>query len=129
MSEDPPMLPEPSGLESPISCLGLPDEIALSLALSPYPPATVGDLLAIARDNRLTEIRGIGPARKRTIEVSLRLAGCDLGDPPGRQFFLRGRPRRRKQDDTAAQDAARLLDQSWNPGRVARLMDPDSSDE
>ena len=93
MSEDPPLIPEPDALESPIACLGLPDEIALSLALSPDPPATVGDLLNLAREDHLTQIKGIGPARKRTIEVSLKLAGCELGEPPGRQFFLRGRPR------------------------------------
>ncbi len=93
MNEDPPMIPELTGLESPIACLGLPDEIALSLAVSPDPPSTVGALLTLARENRLTEISGIGPARKRTIEVSLKLAGCDLGERPGRQFFLRGRPR------------------------------------
>ena len=87
------MTPEPAGLDSSIACLGLPDEIAICLAVAPDPPVTVGALLALAREGRLSSIRGIGPSRKRTIEVSLRLAGCDLGEPPSRQFFLRGRPR------------------------------------
>ena len=86
-------VPEPEGVGSPIASLGLPAEIMLCLAVTPNPPETIGDLLALAREDRLGEVRGIGPARKRTIEVSLRLAGCDLGERPGRQFFLRGRSR------------------------------------
>ena len=81
-----------TGLESPIASLGLPDEISVCLAVAKNPPATIGDLLTLARENRLYDIKGIGPARKRTIETSLRLAGCDLGERLGRQFFLRGRP-------------------------------------
>ncbi len=86
MSEDPP------NTDLGIACLGLPDEISLSLALSPDPPATVGALLALARGRRLTEIKGIGPARRRTIEASLIRAGHDLGDRLGRRSFLPGRP-------------------------------------
>ncbi len=93
MNTIPEAIPEPDGLGCPIAALGLPDEINISLATTPGPPKTIGDLLTLARDGHLTEIKGIGPARKRTIEVSLRLAGCDLGEPSGRQFFLRGRPR------------------------------------
>ena len=93
----------------------------------------MGALLALARDNRLTEIRGIGPARKRTIEVSLRLAGCDLGEPTWPPV-LPPRPTpmifwRRKADEPDAQDAARLLDQMWSPERVARLMRSDDEDD
>ena len=83
--------PPVEGLDSPITALGLPDEIMICLAVTPDPPETIGDLLTLARDERLCDIKGIGPARKRTLEVSLRLAGCDLGERPGRQFFLRGR--------------------------------------
>ena len=79
------------GLVSPISDLGLTDEINIHLATAPGPPRTVRDVLALARDGRLGDIKGIGPARKRTIEVSLRLAGCDLGAPSGPRFFLPGR--------------------------------------
>lgn len=78
------------GLDSPITALRLPDEIILCLAVSPNPPETIEDVLTLTREDRLNEVRGIGPARKRAIEVALRLAGCDLGERPGRQFFLRG---------------------------------------
>ncbi len=87
------MIPEPDGLESPIACLGLPVEVVICLAVFPDGPTTIGELLTMAREDRLRTVPGIGPARRRTIEVSLRLAGCDLGERPGRQFFLRGRSR------------------------------------
>jgi hypothetical protein len=93
MGEGPSMIAEPTDLESAIACLGLAEDITVCLALSPAPPTTIGDLLILAREDRLGAIRGIGPARKRAIEQSLRFAGCQLGERPGRQFFLRGRSR------------------------------------
>ena len=78
-------------LNGPISHLGLPDEITIALALATDPPASIGDLLTLARENVLGEIKGIGPARKRAIEQSLRRAGQDPGDRPGPQFVLPGR--------------------------------------
>ena len=80
-----------AGLESPVSSLGLPEQIAICLAVSPDPPSTVGALLALARNDALRGIRGIGPARKRVIEQSLRRAGHYPGDRPYQQFFLPGR--------------------------------------
>ena len=89
MGEDSELNPD---LESPVSSLGLPVEIAVFLAVASDPPLTVGALLALARDDALGDIKGIGPARKRVIEQSLRRAGHHPGDRPGRQSFLPGRP-------------------------------------
>ena len=90
MGEDSELSPD---LGSPVSSLGLPEQIAICLAVSPDPPLTVGALLALAREDALGGIRGIGPSRKRAIEQSLRRAGHHPGNRPGRQFFLPGRAR------------------------------------
>ena len=84
MGQDPDLIVD---LEGPISSLDLSDQITACLALSDDPPARVGDLLARARENTLGHIKGIGPARKRAIEQSLRRAGHHPGDRPGRRFL------------------------------------------
>ena len=42
------------------------------------PPATVGDVITLCRQRRLTDIRGLGPRRAGQIEAALILAGLDI---------------------------------------------------
>jgi hypothetical protein len=44
------------------------------------PPATVGDVITLYRQKRLSQIIGLGPRRIGEIEVSLILAGLTVDD-------------------------------------------------
>lgn len=70
----------PVRLTCPIACLGLPETVMAPLRRTDAfeSPQTVGDLLKLARESRLDEIRNIGAGRIKEIEESLRRAGFSV---------------------------------------------------
>ncbi len=55
---------------------------------SSEPPRTVGDVVQLHQQGRLSEIRGLGPRRIGEIEICLVMAGLFTGQPTGHRHAL-----------------------------------------